>query len=135
MALASQISLTLSVRYGLGNHQYLLSPSNLVKLNIWSWIAQVLSILDLIFARTAIIAFLLSLQDRTRHWSHYILYLIGITQAVINITSVILIFRQCDPPAKLWDPRIPGTCHGVLRAARIGYTQGGTFDILFSLLR
>lgn len=69
VAFASQVSLTISVYYGLGNHQRLISNDNLVRLNLWSWIAQIISILDLIFARIAVAAFLILLQDGTWHWS------------------------------------------------------------------
>ncbi|KAJ5351996.1 hypothetical protein N7452_000970 [Penicillium brevicompactum] len=125
VALGSQVSLTVSVRYGLGNHQNLISHENLVKLNLWSWIAQVVSIIDLIFARTAVAAFLLLLQDGIYHWSRYLLWLIGIVQAAIYGLSVGGIFKQCIPVEKLWDPSIPGTCKGIAASAVDGYVAGG----------
>lgn len=31
-------------------------------------------------------------------------------QVVVAMISVFISFFQCNPPAILWDPRIPGTC-------------------------
>lgn len=98
-----------------------------MKLSLWNWIAQAISILDLAVARIAVIAFLLSLQNRTEHWSRYFLYFIGVVQAVLNLITVVLIFEQCSPTARLWDISIPGTCDGIIRCSQIGYIQSGTF--------
>lgn len=125
MAFASQVSLTISVYYGLGNHQRLISHDNLVRLNLWSWIAQIISILDLIFARIAVAAFLLLLQDGTWHWSRYLLWLVGVVQAAIYALSVGMILKQCSPIEKLWNPGIPGACHGIAATAVDGYVAGG----------
>ena len=84
-----------------------------------------MSIIDLIFARTAVAAFLLLLQDGMHHWSRYLLWLIGIVQAAIY--SVGGIFKQCSPVEKLWDPSIPGTCNGIAASAVDGYVAGGKY--------
>lgn len=86
-----------------------------------------MSIIDLIFARTAVAAFLLLLQDGTRHWSRYLLWLIGIVQAAIYGLSVGGIFKQCSLVEKLWDPSIPGTCNGIAASAVDGYVAGGKY--------
>lgn len=116
--------MTVSVRYGLGNHQTLLSDDDLVRTNLWSWVAQVLAILDLVIARIAVIAFLLSIQARTMYKSRYLLYFVGAIQAIINIIEVGLIFRQCTPTQKLWDFRIPGICDKVVICSQVGFAQG-----------
>ncbi|KAJ5089737.1 hypothetical protein N7532_008421 [Penicillium argentinense] len=124
VALAAQSTVTVSVQYGLGNHQNLLSHENLVRTNLWSWVAQVLAILDLVIARIAVIAFLLSIQGRTMYKSRYLLYAVGTIQALINIIEVGLIFRQCEPTEKLWDAEVPGTCDNVVICSQVGFAQG-----------
>lgn len=119
--------MTVSVWYGLGTHQNLLSPYNIVQTNLWSWIAQVTAIFDLVIARIAVIAFLSSIQSGTRSKSRYLLYAVGATQAIINVIEVGLIFRQCSPTAKLWDAAIPGTCDGIVLCSQVGYAQGSTY--------
>lgn len=114
----------MSVRYGLGNHQDLLLKNDLVKANLWSWVAQVLAIFDLVIARIAVIAFLLALQGRTMYKSRYLLYFVGTIQALINIIEVGLIFKQCTPVEKLWDFDIPGTCDQVVICSQVGFAQG-----------
>ncbi|KAJ5759512.1 hypothetical protein N7520_006668 [Penicillium odoratum] len=123
-ALVAQSIMTVSVRYGLGTHQHLLEPDMIVQTNLWSWIAQVTAILDLVIARIAVIAFLLTIQSGTRSKGRYLLYAVGATQAIINVIEVGLIFKQCSPTAKLWNGSLPGTCDGVVLCSQVGFAQG-----------
>ncbi|KAJ6096432.1 hypothetical protein N7486_007178 [Penicillium sp. IBT 16267x] len=133
VALVAQTTMTVSVRYGLGTHQNLLSPDGIVNTNLWSWIAQVIAILDLVIARIAVIAFLLTIQNGTRSKGRYLLYVVGATQAIINVIEVGLIFKQCTPTAKLWNSNLPGTCDGIVICSQVGFAQGsiGAFSDFF----
>ncbi|KAJ5168552.1 uncharacterized protein N7482_004146 [Penicillium canariense] len=124
LALAAQCTMTVSTHYGLGNHQNLLSYDNIVKTNLWSWIAQVIAIIDLVIARIAVIAFLISIQNRTMSKSRYILYGVGGIQALINFIEIILIFKQCTPTEKLWDIDLPGRCDMIDICSKVGFVQG-----------
>ncbi|KAF7718264.1 Uncharacterized protein PECH_002079 [Penicillium ucsense] len=123
-ALAAQCTMTVSVHYGLGNHQNLLSYDNIVKTNLWSWIAQVLAIIDLVIARIAVIAFLMTIQNRTQSKSKYLLYGVGSAQAIINLIEIGLIFKQCTPTRKLWDIDVPGKCDMIEICSNVGFVQG-----------
>ncbi|KAJ5716129.1 hypothetical protein N7493_008040 [Penicillium malachiteum] len=105
----------------------------IVQTNLWSWIAQIIAILDLVIARIAVIAFLLTIQSGTRSRSRYLLYIVGATQAIINVIEIGFIFKQCSPTAKLWDNSLPGTCDGILLCSQVGYAQGsiGAFSDFF----
>ena len=116
--------MTVSAVYGLGNHQSLLSPYNIVKTNLWSWIAQIVAILCLAVARIAVIAFLLSLQQRTHRKARWLLYIVGALQGVINVIEVVLILKQCDPIQRLWDPSVPGSCDLIETCSKVGFLQG-----------
>lgn len=127
--------MTVSVAYGLGNHQVLLSDYNIVQTNLWSWIAQILAILTLVIARVAVIAFLLALSDRTHRNTRWVLYLVGALQGIINIVEVVLILQQCQPIQKLWDPKVEGTCDLIEICSKVGFLQGsiGAFaDLLLA---
>ncbi|KAJ5093720.1 hypothetical protein N7456_009581 [Penicillium angulare] len=124
VALVAQSTMTVSVWYGLGTHQSLLSPHRIVQTNFWSWIGQITAILDLVLARIAVISFLLTIQSGTWSRGRYLLYAVGATQAIINIIEVGLIFKQCSPTAKLWDNALPGTCDGIVICSQVGYAQG-----------
>lgn len=127
--------MTVSVAYGLGNHQNVLSPSNIIKTNLWSWIAQIVAILTLVVARFAVISFLLALSDRTHRRSRLILYFVGALQATINVIEVVLILQQCSPIQKLWDISVPGTCNLIGICSKVGFLQGsiGAFaDLLLA---
>ncbi|EAW14625.1 putative O-methyltransferase [Aspergillus clavatus NRRL 1] len=125
VALVAQCTMTVSVMYGLGMHRDQLSHHELVLSNYWSWIAQVLAIIDLAIARVAVIAFLLALQMHTHRKGRWLLLAVGAIQALINVVEVGVIFHQCDPPHKLWDTDVPGTCDLIEFCLHLGYAQGG----------
>lgn len=127
LALATQATMTVSVKYGLGMHQAQLSDADIVQANYWSWIAQAIGIVDLAVARFAVISFLLALQARTNRKGRWALFFVGGLQAGINIAEIGVIFHQCDPPRKLWDMSVPGTCDLIETCLHIGYFQGGKF--------
>lgn len=131
--MTAQCLMTVSAAYGLGNHQSALTPSNIVKTNLWSWMAQIVAILSLVVARIAVISFLLALQERTHRHGRWLLWAVGTLQGVINVVEVVLILKQCDPIQKLWDIHVPGTCDMIQICSQVGYLQGsiGAFADLF----
>ncbi|KAF7177781.1 hypothetical protein CNMCM7691_006215 [Aspergillus felis] len=133
LAFAAQCTMTISVSHGLGLHQDHLSHQQIVASNFWSWIAQVLAILDLAIARCAVIAFLLTLQMHTHRKGRWALLTAGALQGLINVAEIGVIFHQCDPPQRLWDTDVPGTCSLIKTCLYIGYAQGGMFP--FRLIR
>lgn len=120
--------MTVSAVYGLGNHESVLSHSDIVKTNLWSWLAQIVAILCLVVARFAVISFLLAIQERTQKRTYQIgrrlILFVGILQGLINVAEVVLILEQCDPVQKLWDPTVPGTCTLIKTCSQVGYFQG-----------
>jgi len=127
-ALTAQSFMTVSAVYGIGNHESVLSQSDIVKANLWSWVAQIVAILTLVVARIAVISLLLAIQkrmsQRTYRFGRRLIYFVGALQGVINVTEVILILQQCDPVQKLWNPTVPGTCSLIKICSQVGYLQG-----------
>jgi hypothetical protein len=58
---------------------------------------------------------------------------VGAIQGLINVAEIGVIFHQCDPPRRLWDMEVPGTCNLIETCLYIGYAQGGMF--LFHLIQ
>lgn len=126
-ALSAEVFLTVSVLYGTGKHQDLLTPLQAVNSAFWSWIGQICAIFALVWARFAVVAFLVALQGRAyAMWKHY-LYFVGGLQFLINAIEVVLILKQCEPTQKLWDFSSPGTCSLIETCAKVGYLQGGVY--------
>lgn len=116
--------LTTSALYGTGSHQASLDVHSAVYSALWSWIGQVCAIFSLVWGRFAVIAFLRALQGPTYRPWRYALYAVGAAQALINTIEVALILNQCDPPQKLWDQSLPGTCGLIEVTSKVGFLQG-----------
>lgn len=56
------------------------------------------------------------------------LYIVGSIQALVNVAEVVLIFKQCDPPVRLWDSRVPGTCNMISVCSKVGFAQGSMVE-------
>ncbi|KAL4795831.1 hypothetical protein BDV19DRAFT_388854 [Aspergillus venezuelensis] len=105
----AQIFLQLSVYHGMGKHIRTLSHESEVQTLKWSWVFQLLAIAGSMLGKLAILAFLM--QIRGRHEKKpWLLIILGVLIATINIAVLGTILGQCVPMAKLWDNEIPGTC-------------------------
>jgi hypothetical protein len=75
--------------------------------------------------KVAIVAFLL--QIRGPHDPRpYVLYIIAISNVLVNGITIVFILLQCDPLTKLFDMRLPGTCNGLARNQDFAFFQGST---------
>ncbi|KAK0301577.1 hypothetical protein LTR82_018238 [Friedmanniomyces endolithicus] len=135
-AVFTECFLTVSVVYGTGNHQGLLTPSDLMRCNLWSWIGQIMAIISLVFGRFAVIAFLFALQAPIYPRWRLSVFFVGAAQAIINIIEIGLILHQCTPTRKLWDPSVQGTCYNIEICSKVGFLQGsiGAFSDAFLAL-
>ncbi|KAL6717504.1 hypothetical protein ACLMJK_005419 [Lecanora helva] len=135
----AQAILTVGATSGLGTHLRLLEPWQLVKALKYSWIAQILGIQMNGFAKNAVIAFLLRIQDRAQSrkmtFLTYFLYFIGISNFAVNTTEMSMVLTSCSPTEKFWNPVLAGNCNHVSRTYHVGYFQGSwvaTSDILLA---
>ncbi|KAL4940016.1 hypothetical protein BDV06DRAFT_224502 [Aspergillus oleicola] len=109
MQVIAQIFLQLSVNHGMGRHINTLSHESQVQTLKWSWVFQLLAIAGSMLGKLAILAFLM--QIRGRHEKKpWLLIILGVLIAAINIAVLGTILGQCAPMAKLWDDSLPGTC-------------------------
>lgn len=130
IAIASLVFLTLSVNFGLGQHISALSPDQILLSIKWSWANQILAIFAIAFGKLAIVAFLQQIHGPEDRRKAIFLWVVALSNLVINGITVGMIMTQCSPREKLWNQTLPGTCDGRLRNQNTAYFQGSTFLIL-----
>ena len=109
---------------GLGRHAYYINPLNLIELGKFDYISQFLVIISMLFSKISFCLFLLKLFATHFRWRLFFYLLIAFITATY-LAAAIVIFPQCTPTAKLWNPLLPGDC--LSQATQIGvyHYQGG----------
>ncbi|CAL8584531.1 hypothetical protein XPA_010122 [Xanthoria parietina] len=100
------------VREGFGRHLYYLkrTPKQIPRATFWHIIWQPTFFLSVTLTRISICFLLLRIFGVNRTW-RLCLWGAGILILVISIPSFIMVFTQCRPYAKAWDPiGVPGYC-------------------------
>lgn len=120
----AQITLTMSASEGLGNHEAMLTNSQISYALKWSWIGQISTIVSVGLGKLAIIEFLLQIQNRTHKKQAWFLYFVGWSNMVLNVIQIAIILLQCTPTAKLWNKTEPGSCANRFRTNASGYFKG-----------
>ncbi|MCJ1343544.1 hypothetical protein MMC31_001739 [Peltigera leucophlebia] len=114
---------TRSVNWGFGKHIYYLSREQVSQAIKYQYMAQPFAYMALVFGRVSFAVSLLMIiaTNKLRRW---ILYGLIIGQLLINIIFICLGLGQCSPPAKYWNPSIPGSCMSPRVIVAAGYVQG-----------
>lgn len=117
---------TRSVNWGFGKHIYYLSREQVSQAIKYQYMAQPFAYMALVFGRVSFAVSLLMIiaTNKLRRW---ILYGLIIGQLLINIIFICLGLGQCSPPAKYWNPSIPGSCMSPRVIVAAGYVQGCKF--------
>lgn len=94
----------------MGQHVTDLATPHLVTALKWGWVFQLLAIAASMLGKLAILAFLVQIRglNTKKPW---LLIIMGVLIAAVNITVLGTILGQCQPMAKLWDDGIEGTCN------------------------
>jgi hypothetical protein len=107
MLLVSCSTSTANSRLGFGLPFNELPVENLLRLGIHSNISGFASVIAVACSKTSFGLTLLRLTDGWMKW-----YIIGIL-TLLNVThysSSVFFWTSCNPPAKTWNPTIPGEC-------------------------
>lgn len=114
---------TRSVNWGFGKHVYYLSREQISQAMKYQYMAQPFAYMALVFGRVSFAVSLLMIMatNKLRRW---ILYGLIIGQFLINIIFICLGLGQCSPPAKYWNPNMPGSCMSPRVIVAAGYVQG-----------
>ena len=130
LSLCAASVLTVSVQNGLGQHQGNLLPSATTTALMYQWIFQPFIVLSSVFSRISISIMLIHIFPRKKamKWFLIILAIANSTFAIIGLT---LIFTQCSPPQKLWNPEISGTCLSPVVQMSVAITKAGILVLTF----
>ncbi|KAL2040131.1 hypothetical protein N7G274_007034 [Stereocaulon virgatum] len=104
----------LMVKYGLGRHQYYLNLSpNLLeqepKSVEWLYIGEAVFLASVMFTRISICLFLLHIFGTKKMW-RWGLHSVIVCVIIIGLSTLIMVFFECHPVRKIWQPSHPGTC-------------------------
>lgn len=105
----AQIFLQLAINSGMGRHMDDLTHEQQVIALKWGWVFQLLAIAASMLGKLAIIAFLIQVRGR-RTEKPWLLIVLAVLIAAINIAVLGTILGQCQPMRKLWDDQVEGTC-------------------------
>ncbi|KAL2137766.1 hypothetical protein VTI28DRAFT_8323 [Corynascus sepedonium] len=107
LLLLSASATTTNVRLGFGRPIREVPFENLVLFGIQSNISGFASVLAVLFSKASFALTLLRLADGWMKW-----FIIGLL-VLLNIThyfGALMFWVSCNPPAKTWNPTIPGEC-------------------------
>jgi hypothetical protein len=128
LALIATVFLSISVRFGLGDHLTALlanAPENIAKNQLHQWIFTTFAIVAISTGKLTIIAFILQIEGSTLHGLRkLILWVFAASNIIVNVIILPIIWTQCAPTAKMWNNSLPGNCAGRLRNQLYGYFQG-----------
>ncbi|KAJ5910653.1 hypothetical protein N7504_005296 [Penicillium tannophilum] len=123
IALIGSIFLALGINSGLGAHKTDLTEIEITHAIKWNWINQSFGILATATGKLAIVAFLQQIHGPESRKKVIFLWGVGISNMVVNCITIVLIWTQCDPSAKLWNNALPGSCDGRVRNQQAAYFQ------------
>ena len=110
--------------WGLGRHADRLADKEYIFNSRTLYVEEILLILSTLFSRVSVCLFLLRIFTVNVTWRWTLFAIIALT-TVTNGASAIILFLQCSPHQKLWNPSIPGTCWEPGVQVAIGQWQGG----------
>jgi hypothetical protein len=87
------------------------NPSIVFKCVKYATIGQVFYILGTAMSNTSVSIFLLRIVFK--RWHKMLLWLCAFTIQGVSIAAICLLFLQCKPMDRVWDPHVPGNCRPI----------------------
>ena len=133
-ATVSSVLMTVAVHEGLSQHIWKLEPEQSLNAVTYSWIAQAFSIFTFAISKISISLFLLLRVVGAARllWHKSFLYSVMISLPLVNSVIVILVFTQCRPVQRLFDPASPGHCWNPQITTVYAQFGGGMYITSFS---
>ncbi|KAI5370483.1 hypothetical protein Slin14017_G013620 [Septoria linicola] len=119
--LTAQITTTVSLEHASGPTQGIKTISDVIYTGL---VANCAAIFGMTFGRFAVVALLLSIHGPTYPNGKLSLWIIAISQFVINIIQVGFTIHQCSPVSRLWNITGPGVCRYIQFTRKFGYFTG-----------
>ena len=102
-----------------------LSTEQIVLSLKFTWLALPLELLVICMGKLAVCAYLATIHGpKHATLKRTFLWTIGSLQFLTGIITIVLIYIQCSPVAKLWNDSLIGSCRGRLRNEYFAYFQG-----------
>ena len=87
-------------------------------------IGQPWYLVSITLSKISICFFFMALLRRARQWRILLAGLI-VLMAAINLAFALVVYLQCQPLRKAWDPSVAGSCSDPKIQVNFGYAQGG----------
>ena len=137
LAVICQAFITTGVYYGTGRHLATLHPiggSVALKMN---YLSQCFALASICVGKLSVSYLLFRIMGPTRSAVRaWFLYMLMALLIAINVATVGIIFGQCTPTRKLWEPSISGHCLPAKLQPDYSYFQGafsGLSDLVLAL--
>ena len=115
---------------GLGRHLFFVGLAKVSDLGKFNYTSQLLVISSMLCSKISFTWFLLKLFATTFRWRLFFYCLLA-TITATYLSAAILIFPQCDPVAKLWNPFLVGECWPKTTQISVYHYQGGKSHFQF----
>lgn len=126
VSLVQQIMQTMAAAYGIGNHQWRLSHSDLREGNKWNWIGRIIGIFAATFGKNVVVALLFRIQGSTHRRKGWVLHAVWASNAALCTVIVVVLCERCKPIQFWWDKSLEGTCDAIPSSVTqtLGTVQG-----------
>ena len=126
LSLATSITNTLQVHYGLGRHISYFEPDKIPMFVKTITISLPWSTFSSCFAKISVVLLLKRLMNRHKVQEIFLHFLIA-SLLIVNIILNIETFVRCRPMEALWNISVHGRCSSVNVTRNLGILQGGMF--------
>lgn len=92
-------------------------------------IGQPWYLVSVTLSKISICFFFMDLLRRARQWRILLAGLI-VLMAAINLAFALVVYLQCQPLRRAWDPSVAGSCSDPKIQVNFGYAQGGRLRLL-----
>ena len=113
------------VRAGFGRHVYYLDLAQVIRVGKGLFVIEVLSLLVICLVKVSVALFLLRIGGLQR-WLRAILFTIIALLISSTFATIIVLFVQCRPIARDWDPRVKVNCLSTSVLTDVLYCSAGS---------
>ena len=94
----------------------------------YSWVAQSTNLFVTSLGKVAVVAYIATIQGPSNAKpKRLLLWGVGSLEMVVGIVTIIIIFTQCTPVAKLWNETLQGSCNGRQLNEKFAIFGGGRY--------
>ena len=121
------------VTSGMGRHVRCLPPQSVIAMLEFSAISEGLNVIGIGVDKISVCLALLRVVERARRGITLFLWSLLVLVGTTHLALAMLFFLHCRPLARLWNPKINGSCMSTHTTILAGYV-GFAFDVITDLL-